>query len=153
MTFIEEHFDYIYKTANIKAVEIARATGMWQEVDDFRQDLISAIITRMSCYDSTKSTPKTFISMCLGSAKKNLLNNLFCDKRRVQMKSCALEDDYEERQEAATVSLYPDECDSLPPNLCAICKAILSGQTVSAVARSLGVPRLRIIRAITCDVP
>lgn len=153
MTFIEEHFEYVFKTATGKAVEIARATGMWQEVDDFRQDLIAAIITRMPCYDQTKSTPKTFIAMCIGSAKKDLLDKLFRDKRRVNMKSCALAEDHEERQEDATVALYPEACECLPTKLCEICRAIMSGQSVASIAHALGVPKRRIMRAILHDVP
>lgn len=152
MKFIEEHYAYIHATANAKAVEIARATGMWADVDDFRQDLITVLVANAGRYDATRSMPKTFISACLLNAKKDLLSKLFTDKRRVAMKTIALNADKgaEEQNHGITP---PDGLERLPRRLRGICSEILSGASITQVARSMRISPREVIAAICEGVP
>ena len=153
MTFFDEHYEYIYATANAKAVEIARATGLMSDVDDIRQDLIIAILKNMETYNPTKSKPKTFISMCLNSARKNKLKSLFADKRRVDM-PCNRSDCEQIREQASTAGeQLPDAINTLPAWHAKVCRSILSGRSIAQVAKENGVTCRSIMRAILDDVP
>ena len=153
MNFIEQHYEYIHATANANAVQIARATGLWTDVDDLRQDLITALIAKTPKYDERKSKPTTFISMCLNSAKKDLLAALYADKRRVAMRTHTLTRETVLKTSQATTAPFPEAIAALPAWHATVCREILSGRSVAEVARARGVTPRRILCAIFDEVP
>lgn len=80
MSFFDENIDYIKKTAEIRAKEIAIVTGRISDRDDYRQDIYLYIAAHAHKYDSHKSKPNTFINMLAVSAKKMIIRKFFRKK-------------------------------------------------------------------------
>ncbi len=93
MSFIEENWQYIRETAEARAVEIAVKTRCFHDVPDYMQDMFLFLCRRVSQYDPGRSMPKTFINMCLQSAKVNITKRMFRQKN-ILIKQ-AMETEYE----------------------------------------------------------
>ena len=88
--FWKKNLSYIMSNATAKAVEIAQKTGRFSDVEDFRQMILIFMSKRTGRYNSQKSTPETYIEVCMESAKKNILRD-FYRKRRKEVETCPLE--------------------------------------------------------------
>lgn len=79
---IEKNWQYIYETATCRAIEIAQITGRW-EIDDYRQEMFLCLINAIAKYDSKRSTPKTFVSLVLATAKKRIMRRQMRGKNQI----------------------------------------------------------------------
>lgn len=82
MDFITKNWQYIFSNATSKAVEIAQKTGFFYDVEDFRQEILAFLAMRAYRYDHRKAKPVTFIEVCMQSAKKNIIRNIYRKKKR-----------------------------------------------------------------------
>lgn len=91
--FIEENWQYIRETAEVKAVEIAQKTRRFEDVPDYMQDMFLVLCKRIIKYNSDKSNIKTFVNICLSSAKIGIIRRMFRQKN-ILIKQ-AMETEYE----------------------------------------------------------
>lgn len=148
---LEQHYNDLHRGATVHAVAVAKATGAWGEVDDFRQDLIAAVCSRVRGYDPAKASPKTFIEVCLASAKRDLLAAMYADKRRVAISGQAIGAELEGAQAPHVAATVPDYVDGMPERLAGICTDILSGYSAVETAKRRGVTPRDVARAVTVE--
>lgn len=151
-SLVETNYEYIHATAEAKAVEIAKATGMFADVEDFRQDLIMALIAQAGSYNPDRATQRTFISVCLNNAKKDLLKRLFTNKRRANMYGEEINEEQHEAKQNVCRSI-PEELKHLPERLQRICMDILCGMSITETARDQGITKRDVRQAIFNEVP
>lgn len=149
---VETNYEYIHATAEAKAVEIARATGMFADVEDFRQDLIMALVVQADSYNPDRATQRTFISVCINNAKKDLLKRLFTNKRKANMHGEEINEEHHEAKQNVC-SPIPEELKHLPERLQRICLNILCGMSITETARAQGITKRDVRQAIFDEVP
>lgn len=74
--FFQRYYTYIYSTATVKAVDIVQKTGV-NDLEDFRQDILVFLAQRIRHYSPKKGKPKTYINVCMESARKNIIRDLY----------------------------------------------------------------------------
>jgi len=83
MDFVEENMDYILQCAECRAVEIAEQTGLFRDVEDFKQEVVVLILRRAHSFDPRRGKPATFISMLAKTAQRRILRRLRRSKNRM----------------------------------------------------------------------
>ena len=148
--FFEENYEYILSHATVKAIEIARKTGMFSDIEDFRQDLYCFLAKRIRHYRPGKGAPNTFIAVCFESAQKNILRNIYRKKRRFVMDAIPLEN---AAPITAIVNATPEEFQEFIATLTQparnICRAILiENQPLPDVSKFYHLPQQEILTII-----
>ena len=150
MKILEDNWDYIQATARAKAVEIALYSGRRGDVDDFTQDLLCFLVKRVDRYNPCRSNPKTFISMILTYAKKDLLRRMYRIKRRAAIETVELSSDLMDflivPDYNSTRMEIREFIFALPsPDRQIADQILLQRQSIESVARQNGVSRQEIL--------
>ena len=82
MEFFENNWQYIQSNAAAKAVEIATKTGRLADIEDFKQEILLFLVRRGYRFDQEKGQATTFIEVCMDSARKNIIRNIYRKRKR-----------------------------------------------------------------------
>lgn len=139
MDFFTEHYDYIFATANAKAVDIVRKTGL-NDLEDFRQEIFVFLFRRLDKYDAAKGAPHTFIDVCMESARKNIIRNIYRAKKKNHILDAVPIESVEEPAAADARSHrladMQEYIQALPAPIRTIClDYFINGVTLPAIAR------------------
>ena len=83
MDFLTKHMAYAEQCAQCRAIEIAELTGRFGDVEDFKQEILVALVKAAPNYKASRGRPSTFISMAATSAKRKILRKLRRNKQRI----------------------------------------------------------------------
>ncbi|MBE6380051.1 MAG: hypothetical protein E7047_03895 [Lentisphaerae bacterium] len=80
---IQRNWTYIERCACCNALQIARATGRYSDIEDFKQEIYLWIVKRASEYSSARAKETTYISMIVETGKRKILRRLRRYKNRM----------------------------------------------------------------------
>lgn len=83
MSVVDDELTYAIQCAECRAIQIAKQTKQWQDVQDYKQDILLDIINHADSYNPAKAKPKTFIAMLSVTAMKRILRRLNNKKNRI----------------------------------------------------------------------
>ena len=167
---IHDFDDFALDMVNIKAAELVGKAGYTlDDIEDIKQDMLLDLLERLKKYDPGKSNFKLFVTCVIDRKAKNLIRYRQSEIRDGRREECSLNEDVlvaecrEPVQRLATID--QDDQDirtgrhsrsaeertelrldieavlaSLPPELRKAAD-LLQTQTITQVARALGVPR------------
>lgn len=84
LDFFEKNYEYIFASATVKALDVAKKTDMPNDIEDFRQEVLIFLARRIKHYNPAKGAVKTFIEVCAESARKNLIRNIHRRKINIE---------------------------------------------------------------------
>ena len=136
--FWDRNYDYILSNATAKAVEIAQKTGKYSDVEDFRQMILIFMWKRVGRYKKEISAAKTFIEVCMESAKKNIIRDFFRKKKK-EIETVRLDGFIEQNsadEKRNHVADIVEFIENLPDQEKEICRMyLLDDLTIQAIAR------------------
>lgn len=167
---IHDFDDFALDMVNIKAAELVGKAGFTlDDIDDIKQEMILDLLERLAKYNPSKSNFKLFVTCVIDRKGQNLIRYRESEKRDYRREECSLNDTVKVANHDEPVqrmnTIDQDDQDirtgkygrpaeertqlrldidavlaSIPPELRKAAE-LLQTQTITQVARELGVPR------------
>ena len=151
MDFFTEHYNYIFATATAKAVDIVRKTGV-NDLEDFRQEILIFLFRRLNKYDASKGTAHTYINVCMESARKNIIRNIYRMQKRNHTNIAPIdiaEDVIADDSRSQRIAEMQEYILTLPDPVRSIClDYFINGVILPVIAHRSGRTQLQIVTLI-----